>query len=50
MDKIFLTVSSRVSPFAAEEPETAKLIVSALSLFSASSKENLVLVNSRKKD
>jgi hypothetical protein len=41
--KYSVTVSSKVSPFAADDPETAKLIVSALNLFSASSKEILFL-------
>jgi hypothetical protein len=44
MDKMLLTVSNNVSPFAADDVEAAKLIVSALNLFSASSKENLVRV------
>ena len=44
MDRILLTVSSKDSPFETEEPEAAKLMVSAESLFSASSNEILVRV------
>ena len=44
MERILLTVSNRVSPFAADDPEAVKLIVSADSLFSASSKEIRVRV------
>src|SRR5699024_2828973 len=41
---IFFTVSIKVSPLLTEEEEAEKLIVSADSLFSASSKESLVRV------
>jgi len=44
MLKMLFTVSNSVSPLAAEEPLTVKLMVSALNLFSASSKEIRVLV------
>src|SRR5712671_5694703 len=49
MDKILLTVSSNVSPFETDDAEAEKLIVSAESLFSASSKEILVRVEFSKK-
>jgi hypothetical protein len=41
---ILFIVSIKVSPFFAEEAEEEKLIISAESLFSASSNDNLVLV------
>ena len=44
MLRMLLTVSSNVSPFAAEELETVKFTTSADKRFSASSKEILVLV------
>jgi len=44
MLNMLFTVSSKVSPLAAEDPETVKLMVSALRRFSASSKEMRVRV------
>ena len=44
MAKILLTVSIKVSPFLTDEAPDEKLITSAESRFSASSKESFVLV------
>jgi hypothetical protein len=44
IDRILFTVSSNVSPFATEDADALKLIVSAESLFCANSKEILVRV------
>jgi hypothetical protein len=44
MERILFTVSSKVSPFETDEPDALKLMVSAESLFSASSKEMRVRV------
>ena len=41
---MLFTVSTKVSPFFTEDEEDEKLITSAESLFSANSKESLVLV------
>ena len=41
---MLFTVSISVSPFEIEEPIFEKLIISALNLFSANSKDNFVLV------
>src|SRR5690606_22105402 len=49
MDKILLTVSIRVSPFLTEDCAEEKLRTSADNRFSASSKDNLVLVEFSKK-
>src|SRR5690625_1172052 len=49
IDKILFTVSIKVSPLFTEEEEAAKLMVSALNLFSASSKESFVRVLLSKK-
>ena len=46
---ILFTVSIKVSPFFIDEEELEKLITSALSLFSANSNDNLVLVLFSKK-
>src|SRR6478735_8544955 len=47
--KILLTVSSSVSPFFTLLPEAEKFTTSADNLFSANSKDNLVLVEFSKK-
>src|SRR5690606_23988297 len=44
IERILFTVSIRVSPLVTEEEAEEKFITSALNLFSASSKDNLVLV------
>jgi hypothetical protein len=44
MARMLFTVSTRVSPFLTELCAALKFITSALSLFSASSKDSLVLV------
>ncbi|MNL39378.1 hypothetical protein D3C87_1616550 [compost metagenome] len=49
MARILLTVSISVSPLLTDEDEAAKLITSAESRFSASSKDNLVRVEFSKK-
>jgi hypothetical protein len=49
MDKILLTVSSRVSPLLTDEDDAEKLITSADNLFSANSNDILVRVEFSKK-
>src|SRR5690554_4649624 len=49
IERILLTVSNSVSPFFTELLEEEKLTTSADNLFSASSKESLVLVEFSKK-
>jgi hypothetical protein len=49
IDKILLAVSTKVSPLLTLEEDAEKLIMSADNLFSASSKDNLVLVLFSKK-
>ena len=49
MERILLTVSIRVSPFRTDDWAAEKLMTSAESLFSASSKESLVRVLFSKK-
>jgi len=44
MERILFTVSINDSPFLTEDCAAEKLIISAESLFSASSKDNFVLV------
>jgi hypothetical protein len=44
MDNMLFTVSTKVSPFFPDEDALEKLITSADNLFSANSKDNLVLV------
>src|SRR5690554_1361989 len=44
MERMLFTVSIKVSPLATDEPDDEKLITSAESLFSASSKDNFVRV------